>query len=106
MPCRDSATVEPFISGSLSQPRLTSDINDTTSLLITAEAIIDPSEMSAISDLCQLSQLSIREFTGTVNERPRDKQTLDKRQHGSFDLSGPLTLDPKRTVLAIPVLVA
>lgn len=60
----------------LSQVFFTSDIKVTKSRLSAAEETIEPSQTSAIVDLCQSLQFSISAVTGTVKLRPRARHTL------------------------------
>lgn len=45
---------------------------------MTADAIMDPSHVSVMSDLCQSSQDLTSGVMGTVKDRPLAKHTLEK----------------------------
>lgn len=52
-------------------------MNLTRSLLSTADETIELSQVPAMGELCQLSQISINGVTGTVKLLPLARQTLD-----------------------------
>lgn len=51
-------------------------IRTSRSLLITATETMELSQMSAISEMCQVSHLSTNDVLGTTGTRPRARHTL------------------------------